>query len=90
MTVYEAIHQMRLLSAKKEPFSFTFMSFSIEKQYSKGVVKVSKGYLTLRETTEQNKYAEYMLSYYDCNLQETRHFWQPLLMEFNGNQLELK
>ena len=90
MTVYEGIHQMRLLSQKKQPFSFAFMSFSITKQQSKGIIRVPKGYLTLRETTEQNRYAEYMLSYYECDLEETHHFWQPLLMEFNGNQLELK
>ncbi|MDR1542868.1 MAG: hypothetical protein LBS50_00365 [Prevotellaceae bacterium] len=90
MTIWEAIKEMRIMSQKKQYFSFAFMSFSAEKQKSDGIVRVSKALLTRRERTETNKYAEHFLSYYDYKLMEARHFWQPLLVEFNGQNLELK
>jgi len=89
MTVWEGIKQMRLLSQKKEPFSFCYVSYSISHQKSEGFKRVHNGLLTLRETEHQNKYSEHFLSYKNLDTDEVRHFWQPLLIEFDGNMLEL-
>ena len=40
MTVYEAIHQMRQLTAKGQPFALSFMSYSMQRHESHGEVTV--------------------------------------------------
>lgn len=38
MDVYAAINEMRRLSARRESFSFSYMSYSIARRKSEGVV----------------------------------------------------
>lgn len=83
MTVYEAIHQMRLLSAKGQSFSLSFMSYSMRRGTSHGEVSVENALLIKNEKTEDDAIENYMLTYRDQDTQEAHHFWQPLLMSFN-------
>lgn len=89
MKVYEAIEQMRALSERGESFSFSFMSFSYERRKSDGVVHVERARLRKQCTKKQNRFADYMLNYYDMDTVEDGRCWQPLLLEFNGIELEL-
>lgn len=89
MEVYEAIKRMRELTQKGIPFSFSFMSFSEEKGKSHGVVEVRKARLNKQSTIEQSKNADIMLNYMDLETGRNGRCYQPLLMEFNGQKMEL-
>lgn len=89
MNVYTAIEQMRVLSAKGESFSFSFMSYSYERRKSDGVVRVERARLRKQSTKEQNRFADYMLNFFNLDTLEDGRCWQPLLLEFNGNELTL-
>lgn len=89
MTIYEAIEQMRALSAKGESFSFSFLSYSYDKNQSQGIVQVPHARLTRQSTKEHNRWADYMLNFMDLDLMETRRCWQPLMLEFNGQELTI-
>lgn len=80
---------MRALSERGESFSFSFMSFSYERRKSDGVVHVERARLRKQCTKKQNRFADYMLNYYDMDTVEDGRCWQPLLLEFNGIELEL-
>ena len=83
MTVYEAIHQMRMLSAKGIPFAFSFMTYSMQKHESHGEVTVERALLVRNEKRGEDDLNNYMLTYTDQDTGEAKHFWQPLLMSFN-------
>lgn len=89
MTVYEAIDRMRELSRKRIAFSFSFMSYSIARRKSEGIVTVRRARLNKQSRKERNRYADYMLQYTDLDTGETASCWQPLLLELNGEEVEL-
>lgn len=88
MKVYEAIKKMRELSERKIPFSFSFMSFSIDKQKSEGIIEVQNAILYKNPKEDRNAYSNYMLMYRDTDTGEVRQCWQPLVMTFNNMVLE--
>ena len=89
MNVYSAIDKMREISRRKGEFSFSFMSFSETTGKSEGVKDVSRARLRARPTVQQNKNGEIMEAYTDLDTGEARQFYQPLLMLFNGQKVEL-
>jgi hypothetical protein len=84
-----AIEQMRKLSARGSHFSFAFMSFSMDKRKSAGIIEIRRARLRKQSTEEQNKFAGVMLNYFDLDTNEYGQCYQPLLMELNGQRLEL-
>ncbi|MCL2597285.1 MAG: hypothetical protein FWD66_06455 [Paludibacter sp.] len=92
MKVFEAIHQMREMSKREQPFSFSFMSFSRTKQTSDGIVNVNRGLLRRRPAKDHSRsqYEPLMENYYDLDAQADRRFWQMLLLSFNGQTVELQ
>lgn len=89
MDVYEAIKRMRDFTQKGIIFSFSFMSFSEDKGKSHGIVEVRKARLNKQNTIDQNKNADIMLNYMDLETNQNGRCYQPLLMELNGQKLEL-
>ena len=89
MTVYQAIEQMRLISKRGGEFSMTFMTYSESKGKSNGVESVDRARLRKRPSESQNKNAELMEAYTNLDTGEARQFYQPLLMLFNGQKVEL-
>ncbi len=87
MRLYDAIGEMRRLSRQNVPFSFSFMSYNSSKGTSEGIIFVRQGRLRARESAKFNSKAEEMESYLDLDRMETRHFYQPLLMTFNGEKV---
>jgi len=83
MTVYDAIHKMRELTAKGQPFAFSFMTYSTQKHMSHGEVSVEHALLVKNEKRGEDDLNNYMLTYTDQDTGEAKHFWQPLLMSFN-------
>ena len=90
MNVYEAINEMRACTKRGECFSFSFMSYSYERRKSNGVVWVEHAQLRKQSLIEHNRIAEYMQNFIDMDTLEYCICWQPLLLEFNGHELELK
>ena len=90
ISVYAAIQTMRDLSARRVPFSFTFMSWSESKQSTHGIVEVRQGRL-LPKSREKSQQAhdDDIEPYVDLDTMEYKRFYQPLLMTFNGQKLQL-
>ena len=65
MTVYEAIHKMRELTAKSQPFAFSFMTYSTQKHMSHGEVSVEHALLVKNEKRGEDDLNNYMLTYTD-------------------------
>ncbi|KAA6347959.1 hypothetical protein EZS27_004586 [termite gut metagenome] len=89
MDVYEAIRRMREKSEQGKTFSFSFMTYSYERGTSSGVVKVEHARLRRQSSTDQNRFGEYMLNFVDTDTEEYGMCWQLLLLEFDGQELEL-
>ena len=87
MTVYEAIHKMRQLTAKGQPFALSFMSYSMQRHESHGEVTVAHALLVQNEKKEDDSLNNFMLTFTDQDTGEAKHFWQPLLMSFNHEPL---
>lgn len=81
---------MRRRSERGESFSFAFMSYSCERRKSEGVVKVERARLRKQSRKENNRFADYMLNYTNLDTMDNGMCWQPLLLEFDGNELELR
>ena len=81
MDVYEAINEMRRKTEQRESFSFAFMS---------GIVKIERARLRKQSKKENKRFADYMLNFIDLDTMEYGMCWQPLLLEFNGNDLDLR
>lgn len=90
MDLYAAIKQMRELSDRREPFSFSFMSCSTSAQESHGIVDVRHAQLRPRPHTDGNRFAELLEEYVDLDTGEARRFYRPLLMIFNGQKVVLQ
>ena len=89
MDVYTAIHRMREMSDRGIACSFTYMSYSEDNNKSHGIVEVLHGRLRKQSAVKDNRNADIMLNYIDLDTNEYRRFYQPLLMEFEGQKLEL-
>lgn len=81
---------MRRCSECGENFSFAFMSYSYERRKSGGIVKIERARLRKQSRKENNRFADYMLNFIDLDTMEYGMCWQPLLLEFNGHELELR
>ena len=88
--VYAAIDEMRRLSARRESFSFSYMSYSISRRASEGIITVRRARLCPQSRRERNQYSDYMLNYIDLATGERHTCWQPLLLTFNDQELELQ
>lgn len=89
LTVFEAINEMRELSAKEIPFSFSFMSYDRDKQASKGIVEVRNAKLRNKSKMVSFENSEIIEPYYDLDAMEHRRFAHPTLMTFNGRKVTL-
>ena len=87
MTVYEAIHQMRQLTAKGQPFALSFMTYSMRRHESHGETTVEHALLVKNEKVADDDLGNFMLTFRDQDTGEAKHFWQPLLMSFNHEPL---
>lgn len=85
MNLYEALKQMRELTAREEPFSMSFMSYNPSERKSEGVIEVRHALLRKRST--KNIRGEYVLQYYDVDSHEDRQFYFPLLLSFNSQSI---
>ena len=78
----EAIKQMKLLSEKSIPFSFSYSSYNQPKATSDGVIKVHQALIRKQD-------APHLLQYFDIKQQLPKCCHIPLLMTFNGLQITI-
>lgn len=89
MELYDAIKEMRRLTALGQHFSFTFMSYYRSKQTSSGIVEVPRAKLRKRDRIENNQNAEIMEEYLDLSDNHAKEFYHCCLMFFNGIRIKL-
>ncbi len=89
MIIWDAIEKMRRLSKEGKAFSFTFMSCDTTRRNSEGPVEVHHARLLSRELGEKYSDADIIERYLNLDTMETRRFYQPLLMTFNGETVEM-
>ena len=88
MTVYQAIHKMRELTRKGQPFAISYMTYSMQKQESHGERTCEHALLVKNEKKGDDDLSNFMLTYRDQDTGEARHFWQPLLMSLDHEIIE--
>lgn len=88
MTIYEAIAEMRKITKAGGTFSFSFMSYSITRDSTQGIVEVHKARLRPRGKVDHNQYAELQEEYINVNTGEPRRFWHCCLLSLNGQSLK--
>jgi hypothetical protein len=88
-SVYDAIQKMRELSKLRQPFTFTFMSWSETTQSTHGVVEVRQGRLVNKSKSVEYLNSEFLEPYLDLDTMEYKRFYHPFLMTFNGRKLQL-
>ena len=82
--LYQAVQEMRRLSAQGKPFAFSYMSYNSATEQSEGVKLVNRA--VLRKVAEGN---DELLPYFDIEAQQNRQCHQVLLMTFNNLNVEL-
>ena len=90
MDLYAAINTMRELSESRQPFSFSFMSYSRSRQTTHGIVEVRRARLKPRAKEADYAHADIIEEYVDLDTGEARKFYQPTLMTFNGQKIKLQ
>ena len=87
MNVFQAIDEMSSCPPRK---SFPFLhEYSYERRKSDGVITVNNARLRKQSHKENNRFADYMLNFINLDTMEYGMCWQPLLLSFNDNELEL-
>lgn len=88
MTIYEAIHKMRELTRKRQPFAIGYMTYSLQRGMSHGEECCEHALLIKNPKSDDDDDAHnFMLTYRDQDTGEVRRFWQPLLMSLNHEPL---
>ena len=90
ISLKDAIKHMRSMSEKGIPFSFSFISYSEEKQSSQGYKVVNNAILKAGYRAEQSSYHNILIAYKDFkdNQELDRHFYLPLLITLNGHLIK--
>lgn len=98
MKVYEAIKRMRELTARRQTFALSYMTYSRARGISHGEVACEHALLIKNPKPSASvgddgskmptEADDFMLHYRDQDTGEARQLWQPLLMSFNHIPLE--
>jgi hypothetical protein len=88
MSIWNAIAEMRKLTAKGIPFSFEHATWDRDRQKANGIKRVDKALLRPAAKGDQLRDANHKLFYEDLNISDPkkarRNCWQILITSFNG------
>jgi len=87
ITLYDAIRQMRDISAKGNTFSFTFASCNKESRTTDGIKEVRCARLRKAAKNDDVRNADLKIFYFDEDSQKPRVCWQHLIMFFKGQKV---
>jgi hypothetical protein len=85
--IWNAIAEMRKLTAENKPFSFKHATWDRERQNSEGIRTVNRALLRPAAKSDGVINADHKLFYIDLDvplLKGKRNCWQVLIVEFNG------
>lgn len=86
ITVYEAIAQMRKLTAQGIAFSLSHGTYNRPEQFSHGIKHCQNAILRPAAKGDDVQFADIKLFYYDQDNRENRVAWQPSIMYFNNKK----
>lgn len=90
MELWDAIKEMRRLTAAGQTFSMSFMSFNSTFDTSEGVVDVERAKIRKKADAKTYRNADVLITYQDCDKGEPRQFYLPCLMSFNGEKVTMR
>ena len=86
ITIYEAIAQMRTLTAKGKSFSLVHATFDRSTNSTDGIRRVNHAHLRPSAKKDDLINADFKLFYYDEDMEAPRVTWQPLILFFNDKR----
>lgn len=89
ISLWEAIKQMRMLTAEGKPFSFIHSTLDRSCNKTEGFRYVKEAKIRPAAKKDDLKEADHKLFYYDLELQQPRNCWQILIISFNGKLITL-
>lgn len=89
ITVYQAIKEMREITARGGTFSFTHATYNRDTRKCTGLRQVKRASLRPAAKEEMVKHSNFKLFYFDHYFRENRNCWQPLIMFFNNKKVIL-
>jgi len=87
--LFQAIAQMRKLTAQGKSFSFIHSTYNYNSQTSDGMRIVHQAKLRPAARKDDVRNSDHKLFYYDLDLQSPRNCWQVLILFFNGIKVTL-
>jgi hypothetical protein len=88
--LYEAVKQMRELSAKGQFFSFIHATYNRDTRNSNGIREVKRAKIRPAASDDDIRNSSFKLFYIDDFFHENRVCWQPLIMFFNDKKVVLQ
>lgn len=85
--IHEAVKRMRMLTEIGVPFSFSFYSYNASKGATEGIKHVDKAQLRKGYRDNQSDKADILIGYVNAQ-QQSRWFYLPLLLSFNGIKIK--
>lgn len=89
ISIWQAIHLMRELTAKGETFSFSYATYDRSRHQAHGMISVPHAKLRPAAKGDDIENADHKLFYYDETEQKPKVCWQPLIMFLNGFKIAL-
>jgi hypothetical protein len=86
--LYEAIKQMRSLTAAGAHFSFTHATYNRDRRSTEGIRVVKKAILRPAAKGDDIANSDHKLFYFDEEIRKPRNCWQILIMYFNGKKVK--
>ena len=90
ITLYQAIKEMREISASGRYFTFSHISYNRDTRKTNGIREVRRAKLRPAAKGDDIRNSDFKLFYYDELYHESRVCWQPLLLYFNGKKVILQ
>lgn len=85
--LYDAIKEMRRLTALQRPFSFIHATYEKPERKSHGFRIVRHALLRPSAKEDSVQYADEKLFYTDLDINEPRNCWQVLITYFNDKRI---
>lgn len=89
ISLWEAIREMRKITADGGSFGVVFMSYNRYRQLSQGPIRVNRARLRPATLKDHNQNADFMLNFLDLDQNLPRQMYQVSLMELNGKRIYL-
>jgi hypothetical protein len=88
--LFDAVREMRKLTAHNRPFSIVHATLNRQTQQSNGIRAVRKAILRPAAKADDVELSDHKLFYLDMEDNSPRVAWQPLLMYFEGKKIVLE